>query len=92
MLCEKNIKNSKDSLFYFSIMWRALLIKFLNNELKSLTTSHRFLDFKRNQIMDIETGSKNKITIWGIGYLIWRLGIDLFKREFAYCFVQVWVS
>ena len=82
MLIKKHVKDGKYCLFYFCIMWRTLMVEFLNDELKSVTTAHRSFIFERNKIMDTKICGKNKITIWGIGYLIWRLGINLLKREF----------
>ena len=82
MLFKKYIKDGKNCLFYFCIMWRTLMIKFLNDKLESVTTSHRRFIFERDKIVDTKIGGKNEITIWGVGHLIWRLGINLLKREF----------
>ena len=46
------------------------------------SVSQRCFIFKRNKIVDTQIGGKNKITIWGIRYLIWRLDINLLKWEF----------
>ena len=79
MLFKKHVEYGKYGLLNLCIMWRTLLVKFLNDKLKSVTTSHRCFTFKGNKIVDTKIGGKNKITIWGIRYLIWRLDINLLK-------------
>lgn len=37
---------------------------------------------KNGSLSDVKTSGKNEITIRGIGYLVWRLGINLFKGKF----------
>ena len=82
MLFEKNIEDGKNGLFNLCIMWRTLIFEFLNDKLESVTTSYRLFGFKGNQIMDVKAGGKNKITIRGIGHLVWRLGINCVKGKF----------
>ena len=81
MFTKENIENGKNRLFYLCIMWRTLLVQFLYDKLKSIAASHRLFRFKRNQIVNSEIGSKYKISIRGIGHLVWRLLINQFKGQ-----------
>ena len=81
VLLKEYFKDSKNGLFYFCVMRGALIIQFLNDKLKSLTSSQRLFFLERHQVMDVETGSKYKITIRGIRNLVWRLSIYFFKRK-----------
>lgn len=81
MLLEEHFKNSKNGFFYFCIMWGASTFQFLNHKLKSITLSQRIFSFKRNKIVDVETGSKHEIAIRSIKDFVWRLSVDFFKGK-----------
>lgn len=81
ILGKKLVENSKNGLLDLRIVGRTQPIQFLNDKLECRTSSHRFLGFKRNQIVDAETGSKDEIAIRGIGDLVWRMGINSFERK-----------
>lgn len=66
MLLEEHFKNSKNGFLNFCIMWGTMAFQFPNHKLKSITLTQRLFGFKRNKIMDVETGGKHKIAIRSI--------------------------
>lgn len=81
VLFKEYVEDCKNGLLYLCIMWRTLILQFLNDKLEGVTASNRSFLFKRNQVMNAKIGSKDEVTIRGIRHLVWRLGIDLIKGQ-----------